>query len=109
MAIAAAGGYGYTVAIIAALALGAAAMLMMHALPVDKATYFIEKSKSVLALASSADVDEFCDLERRIYSISNASCSNFHERHHGTSKGHSDAGVMRFRLCVVHCGSLSVN
>lgn len=72
MAVSAAGGYEYAVAILAVLALGAAAVPMAPTLPVEEAVYFTEKSRSVLVLASSANLERCRDLEQRIVSTSNA-------------------------------------
>ncbi|KAH7094491.1 hypothetical protein FB567DRAFT_542932 [Paraphoma chrysanthemicola] len=71
IAIVAAGGYEYTVAMLAVLALGAAAVPITPALPVEEAAYFVEKSKSALVLVSSFDMKKCCDLEKRIASTSN--------------------------------------
>lgn len=71
MAVSAAGGYEYAVAILAVLALGAAAVPMTPALPVEEAVYFTEKSRSVLVLASSANVETCRALRQRIASTSN--------------------------------------
>ncbi|KAH8730273.1 hypothetical protein GQ44DRAFT_768661 [Phaeosphaeriaceae sp. PMI808] len=71
IAIVAAGGYEYTVAMLAVLALGAAAVPITPALPVEEAVYFVEKSKSVLVLVSSFDLKKCRDLEKRIASTSN--------------------------------------
>lgn len=71
IAIVAAGGYEYTVAMLAVLALGAAAVPISPALPVEEATYFIEKSRSALVLVSSFDLEKCCKLEKRIASTSN--------------------------------------
>ncbi|EUC35832.1 hypothetical protein COCCADRAFT_34691 [Bipolaris zeicola 26-R-13] len=60
MAIVAPGGYEYTVAMLAVLALGAAAVPMTPAVPVT------------LVLASSENIDKCCLLARRICSTSNA-------------------------------------
>ena len=48
------GGYEYAVAVLAVLALGAAVVPMSTALPVEEASYFVEKSRQVILLASSA-------------------------------------------------------
>lgn len=53
VAILSAGGYEFTVAILAVLALGAAAVPMTTLLPVEEAAYFIRKSKAVAVLAQS--------------------------------------------------------
>lgn len=71
IAIVAAGGYEYTVAMLAVLALGAAAVPITPALPVEEAAYFIEKSRSALVLVSSFDLAKCCQLEKRISSTSN--------------------------------------
>ncbi|KAH7084846.1 hypothetical protein BKA63DRAFT_4264 [Paraphoma chrysanthemicola] len=71
IAIVAAGGYEYTVAMLAVLALGAAAVPITPALPVEEAAYFVEKSKSALVLVSSFDMKKCCDLEKRVASTSN--------------------------------------
>ncbi|KAF1921888.1 hypothetical protein BDU57DRAFT_510915 [Ampelomyces quisqualis] len=51
-----AGGYEYSVAMLAVLALGAAAVPITPALPVEEPAYFVEKSKSALVLVSSFDL-----------------------------------------------------
>lgn len=71
IAIVAAGGYEYTVAMLAVLALGAAAVPITPALPVEEAAYFVEKSRSVLVLVSSFDLKKCCDLEKRVAAKSN--------------------------------------
>ncbi|KAF2035645.1 acetyl-CoA synthetase-like protein [Setomelanomma holmii] len=71
IAIVAAGGYEYTVAMLAILAMGAAAVPITPVLPVEEAAYFVEKSRSVLVLVSSFDMKKCCDLEKRIASTSN--------------------------------------
>jgi malonyl-CoA/methylmalonyl-CoA synthetase len=71
IAIVAAGGYEYTVAMLAVLALGAAAVPITPALPVEEAAYFVEKSKSSLLLVSSFDLKKCCELEKRIASTTN--------------------------------------
>jgi malonyl-CoA/methylmalonyl-CoA synthetase len=71
IAIVAAGGYEYSVAMLAVLALGAAAVPITPALPVEEAAYFVEKSRSALVLVSSLEVEKCCDLEKRIASTSN--------------------------------------
>ncbi|KAJ5060336.1 hypothetical protein J3E72DRAFT_410213 [Bipolaris maydis] len=72
MAIVAPGGYEYTVAMLAVLALGAAAVPMTPAVPVSEAAYFIQKSRSVLVLASSENIDKCRLLGRRICFTSNS-------------------------------------
>jgi malonyl-CoA/methylmalonyl-CoA synthetase len=71
IAIVAAGGYEYSVAMLAVLALGAAAVPITPALPVEEAAYFVEKSRSALVLVSSLEVKKYCYLEKRIASTSN--------------------------------------
>jgi malonyl-CoA/methylmalonyl-CoA synthetase len=66
VAILAGGGYEYTVAILAVLALGAAAVPMTTVLPVDEATYFVHKSKAVAVLAQSSAINLAQDLEKAI-------------------------------------------
>ncbi|KAF1993756.1 fatty-acyl-CoA synthase [Amniculicola lignicola CBS 123094] len=71
IAIVAAGGYEYTVAMLAVLALGAAAVPITPALPVEEAAYFVERSNAALVLVSSHDLEKCCKLEKRIASSSN--------------------------------------
>jgi malonyl-CoA/methylmalonyl-CoA synthetase len=71
IAIVAAGGYEYAVAMLAVLALGAAAVPIAPALPLEEAAYFIEKSQAALMLVSSFDLEKCCKLEKRISSSSN--------------------------------------
>lgn len=71
IAVVAAGGYEYTVAMLTVLAMGAAAVPITPALPVEEAAYFIEKSKSALVLVSSLDLKKCCELEKRVASTSN--------------------------------------
>ncbi|KAF2649870.1 acetyl-CoA synthetase-like protein [Lophiostoma macrostomum CBS 122681] len=71
IAIVAAGGYEYTVAMLAVLALGAAAVPIAPALPIEEAAYFIEKSQAALVLVSSFDLEKCCKLEKRIALSSN--------------------------------------
>ncbi|KAH6841195.1 hypothetical protein BKA58DRAFT_453775 [Alternaria rosae] len=73
IAVIAPGGYEYTVAVLAILALGAAVVPLTPALPVEEAVYFIEKSRAVLVLASSSNMKKCRDLEIRIASMSNKS------------------------------------
>ncbi|KAG9186366.1 hypothetical protein G6011_02922 [Alternaria panax] len=61
MAVVAAGGYEYTVTVLAILALGGT---------VEEAVYFIGKSRAVLVLASSLDLSKCLDLEERIATTS---------------------------------------
>jgi malonyl-CoA/methylmalonyl-CoA synthetase len=56
---------------LAVLAVGAAAVPMTPALPIDEAAYFIDKSKSVLVLLSSFDLEKGQNLVKRISSTSN--------------------------------------
>jgi malonyl-CoA/methylmalonyl-CoA synthetase len=71
IALVAAGGYEYTVAMLAVLALGAAVIPLAPALPVAELVYFVEKSRAVLVLASSLDFSKCRDLEKRITTTSN--------------------------------------
>jgi malonyl-CoA/methylmalonyl-CoA synthetase len=71
IAIVAAGGYEYTVAMLTVLAMGAAAVPITPALPLEEAAYFVEKSRSALVLVSSFDLKKCCELEKRIASTSN--------------------------------------
>lgn len=71
IAIVAAGGYEYTVAMLTVLAMGAAAVPITPALPVEEAAYFIERSRAALVLVSSLDLKKCCELEKRIASTSN--------------------------------------
>jgi malonyl-CoA/methylmalonyl-CoA synthetase len=71
MAVVATGGYEYTIAVLAILALGAAVVPLTPALPVDEAVYFIEKSSAVLVLASSLDLEKCLHLEKRVASMGN--------------------------------------
>lgn len=71
IAIVAAGGYEYTVAMLAVLALGAAAVPITPALPVEEAAYFVDKSRAALVLVSSYDLEKCCRLEKLISSTSN--------------------------------------
>ncbi|KAH6639869.1 hypothetical protein C7974DRAFT_432291 [Boeremia exigua] len=72
IAIVAAGGYEYTVAMLTVLSLGAAAVPITPALPVEEAAYFIEKSQASIVLVSSMDLEKCCALEKRIAATSNA-------------------------------------
>ncbi|KAJ4318945.1 hypothetical protein N0V94_004176 [Neodidymelliopsis sp. IMI 364377] len=69
--IVAAGGYEYTVAMLAVLAMGAAAVPITPALPVEEAAYFIEKSRAAVVLVSSLDLKKCCELEKWIATTSN--------------------------------------
>lgn len=71
IAVLAAGGYEYAVAMLAVLAVGAASVPITPALPIEEAAYFIEKSRSVLVLLSSFDLDKGQNLAKRIASTSN--------------------------------------
>lgn len=71
IAIVAAGGYEYSVAMLAVLALGAAAVPITPALPVEEAVYFVEQSRASLVLASSLDLEKCSVLEKRVASKSN--------------------------------------
>lgn len=63
IAILAPGGYEYTVASVAALALGAAVVPMTVLLPAEEALYFATKSQAVCVLCSSDAVQLGSDLE----------------------------------------------
>ncbi|KAI4612491.1 hypothetical protein J4E80_007225 [Alternaria sp. BMP 0032] len=73
IAVIAPGGYEYAVAVLAILAIGAAVVPLTPALPVEEAVYFIEKSRSVLVLASTSNMRKCRDLETRVASVSNKS------------------------------------
>jgi malonyl-CoA/methylmalonyl-CoA synthetase len=66
IAVIAAGGYEYAVAVLAILALGAAAVPITPALPVDEAVYFIQKSRAALVLTSTTNKAKGEALEKRI-------------------------------------------
>jgi malonyl-CoA/methylmalonyl-CoA synthetase len=66
IAIIAAGGYEFTVAILAVLASGAAAVPMTPVLPVEEAAYFIRKSKAVGVLAQSTAMNLATSLHKNI-------------------------------------------
>ena len=66
IAILAAGGYEFTVATLAALALGAAIVPMTVALPAEEALYFATKSKAVAVLCSEAALELGTSLERML-------------------------------------------
>jgi malonyl-CoA/methylmalonyl-CoA synthetase len=71
IAIVAGGGYEYMVAMLAVLALGAVAVPIAPALPVHEAAYLIEKSRAVLVLVSSFDLEQCCTLEKHVASTVN--------------------------------------
>jgi malonyl-CoA/methylmalonyl-CoA synthetase len=73
IAVIAPGGYEYAVAVLAVLALGAAVVPLTPALPVEEAVYFIKKSRAVLVLASSSNMEKCHDLQTRVASIGNRS------------------------------------
>ncbi|KAF2018107.1 AMP-binding-domain-containing protein [Aaosphaeria arxii CBS 175.79] len=56
---------------LAVLALGAAAVPISPAVPVQEAAYFVEKSKAALVLVSSFDLEKCCRLEKCVASTSN--------------------------------------
>lgn len=66
IAIIAPGGYEFAIAILAVLALGAVAVPMTPALPVDEAMYFVTKSKAVAVLVCGASESLGRDVERRM-------------------------------------------
>lgn len=84
IAILASGGYEYTVAILATLALGAAAVPISSALSVQEAAYYVERSCASVVLVSSADQAKGVLLEKLIQStrdkkfqaVSIASCTS---------------------------------
>ncbi|OCK85351.1 putative AMP-binding enzyme [Lepidopterella palustris CBS 459.81] len=71
IAILAAGGYEYAVAILAVIALGAAAVPITPALPVEEAAYFIRKSGAAVVLTSSLELEKGSQLEKHIVESSN--------------------------------------
>ncbi|KAF2436191.1 putative AMP-binding enzyme [Tothia fuscella] len=73
IAVLAAGGYEYSVAVLAVLALGAAVVPMATVLPVEEAEYFINKSQAALVLASSAAMELGLGLQDAITTTSNSS------------------------------------
>jgi malonyl-CoA/methylmalonyl-CoA synthetase len=66
IAIIATGGYEFTVAILAVLASGAAAVPMTPVLPIEEAAYFIRKSKAVGVLAQSTAMNLAASLQTTI-------------------------------------------
>lgn len=66
IAILAAGGYEFTVAIIAALAIGAAVVPMTVALPPEEALYFATKSRAAAVICSSAALELGRALEKLV-------------------------------------------
>ncbi|KAF2801485.1 acetyl-CoA synthetase-like protein [Mytilinidion resinicola] len=66
IAVIAAGGYEYAVAVLAILAICAAAVPITPALPVDEAVYFIQKSRAALILTSMPENSKGEALESRI-------------------------------------------
>jgi malonyl-CoA/methylmalonyl-CoA synthetase len=72
IAILASGGYEFTVAILAILALGAAAVPITNVLPVEEAAYFVRKSKAVVILAQSSALSLAQALEKVIVQSSDA-------------------------------------
>lgn len=67
------GGYEYAVAILAVLALGAAAVPLTTALPVEEAAYFVRKSRAAAVLTCSSAIDIGCALQKLITESDNAS------------------------------------
>lgn len=74
IAVLASGGYEFSVAILAVLALGAAVSPLSIVQPVEEASYYIQKSQAPIVLASSAATDLGFNLEK---SIKNSSDKNF--------------------------------
>lgn len=70
IAILASGGYEYTVAMLAILALGAAAVPIASALSVQEAAFYVQKSRARVVLASSEDRTKGDVLEELICSTS---------------------------------------
>ncbi|KAK3719471.1 hypothetical protein LTR37_004329 [Vermiconidia calcicola] len=66
IAILAGGGYEYTVAMLAALAVGAAVVPMTVALPPEEALYFATKSRAAAVLCSSAAIELGTALEKLV-------------------------------------------
>jgi len=71
IAVLAAGGYEYTVAMLAVLALGAAAVPITPALSTEEAAYFVQKARAPLVLVSSFDLEKCYQLETLVSSTSN--------------------------------------
>ncbi|KAJ4294359.1 hypothetical protein N0V90_008049 [Kalmusia sp. IMI 367209] len=71
MAILAAGGYEYTVAMLAVLALGAAAVPIAPAVSAEEGAYYVLKSHAAVLLASSVDHAKSCLLDELVRSRSN--------------------------------------
>lgn len=63
------GGYEFTVAILAVLALGAIPSPLSIQYPLDEATYFVRQSRAVAVLAGSPNIDFAQALEREIRSM----------------------------------------
>ena len=66
VAVLAPGGYEYTVAILAVLALGAAVVPLSVVIPIEEAAYFVRKSKSVAVLSCTSALDLSRSLECHI-------------------------------------------
>ncbi|KAI9708721.1 MAG: hypothetical protein M1820_003676 [Bogoriella megaspora] len=75
MAVLAPGGYEFTCAVLAILALGAAVVPMTIVLPVQEAAYFINKSQAKAVLVSSSAMDLGAELAS---TVSNTNNLNFH-------------------------------
>jgi malonyl-CoA/methylmalonyl-CoA synthetase len=71
VAVLAAGGYQYVVAVLAVIALGAAVVPMTTVLPVEEAAYFVNKSQAAVVLASSDALDLGMGLEKHVTETSN--------------------------------------
>lgn len=81
MAVLAAGSYQFTIAVLAALAIGAAVVPLTVALPVEEAAYFIRKSEAVCVLTHSGVMKLGRALEKYIQ-VSTAPtfcCMNIHD------------------------------
>ncbi|KAK5313091.1 hypothetical protein LTR70_007783 [Exophiala xenobiotica] len=68
----AAGGYEYTVAMLAVLALGAAVVPMSTASSVEEVIYFVEKSRQVAILCATSSEPAACSVASRISANRNA-------------------------------------
>lgn len=89
IAVVAAGGYEYTVAMLTVLALGAAAVPITPALPLDEAAYFIEKSRSALGSIRDLDLFRSCSGGERT-----GDC-NLHQWHNWSTQGRRNAKIVR--------------
>jgi malonyl-CoA/methylmalonyl-CoA synthetase len=71
IAVLAAGGYEYVVAVLAVIASGAAVVPMTTVLPVEEAAYFVNKSQAAVVLSSSDALDLGMGLEKYVTESSN--------------------------------------